>query len=103
MEIISKSYLSLFEIAARELLARPEKNKLLVVLSDGTPGDPGYCKAAIEKARKAGIKVSGIYFEIGECRRNPQFEKMYQKDFICCPLNELDGNLQRIMKKFSRS
>lgn len=90
-------------IATRELLARPERKKLLLVLSDGAPGNTNYCREAIAHARKQGIQVVGIYFEEGECRGNSTFEHMYQKDFICCPLNELDMNLNNVFKKFSRS
>ena len=88
-------------VATRELMARPEKKKLLIVLSDGTPADTALCKRSIEEARKKGIAVNGIYFEIGNCRSNNQFARMYEKDYICCPLNELDSNLVSIMKKFA--
>lgn len=95
------------KIAERELLARPERKKLLIVLSDGMPAEatPGCTKGAINEARKNGIQVNGIYFEEGETiRPSRQFLEMYgTRDGICCPLSELDGNLQKIMKKFSRS
>ena len=91
------------QIAERELLARPESKKLLIVLSDGAPGDTAYCKKAIEHARKAGIQVNGIYFEEGDYRDDQTFANMYLKDYVCCELKDLDGNLNKIMKKFSRS
>ena len=90
-------------VATRELMARPETKKLLLVLSDGTPGNTKYCHDAIASARKQGIQVIGIYFETGNCRSNPQFENMYEKDYICCPVSEIDENLEKIFKKFSKS
>lgn len=94
-------------IAERELLARPEQKKLLIVLSDGLPAEatPGCTKGAIERARSHGIQVNGIYFEEGSVMQpSRQFLDMYgERDGICCPLSELDTNLQMIMKKFSRS
>ena len=31
------------------------------------------------------------------------FREMYQKDFVCCRLSELDGELTKLLLKFSRS
>lgn len=91
------------QVAEKELLSRPESKKLLIVLSDGAPGDITGCHNAIEHARKAGIQVNGIYFEEGSYRDDKTFVYMYSKDYICCELKELDANLNKIMKKFSRS
>ena len=100
------------KIATKELLARPEQKKLLIVLSDGMPSEatPGFTKGAIEEARRQGIHVTGIYFEEGSCGRDAdQFKQMYGgkgagiNDAICCELSELDKNLEAVMKKFSRS
>ena len=98
-------------IATKELLARPEQKKLLLVLSDGMPAEasPGFTKGAIEAARKKGIQVSGIYFEEGRVGRDAhQFLSMYgdgtpSRDAICCPLSDLDTEVEKVMKKFSRS
>ena len=90
------------KIATRELLARKEKNKMLIVLSDGEPGDTELCKRAIADARKAGIEVHGIYFEEGAYVNNATFAYMYEKDYVCCRLDEIDQNLYPIMKRFSR-
>lgn len=94
------------QIATRELMKRPEKKKLLIVLSDGMPSEatPGYTKGAIDAARMKGIQVSGIYFEndrIGQ--EAEQFKQMYKKDYICCKASEIDQNLTKILMKFSRS
>lgn len=93
-------------IAARELSTRPEAKKMLVVLSDGMPTEAseGQTKSEIDKARKAGIKVCGIYFEEGDIGRDAAgFKAMYQRDYICCELSQLDKELSKIFKSFSRS
>ena len=88
-------------IAARELSKRPERKKLLLVLSDGAPASTGRCKGAIEQARAAGIRVTGIYFGGGGDPRT--FARMYEKDYICCEVSEIDRELQKAMLAFSRS
>lgn len=89
-------------IASRELMQRPERKKLLVVLSDGTPGDREKCREEIRKARKQGIEVHGIYFEENGYDAKA-FASMYEKDYVCCSLSELDGNLVSLIKKFAMS
>lgn len=91
-------------IAQRELLARPEEKKLLIVLSDGAPADTDATRKAISDTRKKGINVFGIYFEEGRVGSDAdEFRSMYQKDYVCCPLDEVDANLTKLMIKFSRS
>ncbi len=90
-------------IATRELLARKEKKKMLVILSDGAPGDCNLVRNAVRNARARGIKVCSIYFEEGYVTYNKTFEYMYEQDFICCPANEIDGNLIDIFQNFLRS
>ena len=92
------------QIATRELMARPESKKLLLVLSDGTPGNCSLVSTAVKQARQKGIIVKGIYFEEGSCVRNSTFTNMYgERDSVVCSLSELDQNMQDIFKKFSRS
>ena len=91
-------------VAQKELLARSEQKKMLIVLSDGAPGDIELTKRAIEETRKKGISVFGVYFENGRIGSDAKdFKYMYQKDYVCCPLSELDNALTRLMMKFSRS
>ena len=90
-------------IAQRELLKRPERRKLLIVLSDGAPSDVRATRRAIEATRKNGIDVFGIYFERGAVGPDADtFKHMYQKDFVCCSLEEVDENLSRLLYRFSR-
>lgn len=91
-------------IATRELMSRKERNRMLVVLSDGAPGDNEEIEAtrkAIEAARKKGIKVVGIYFEEGEVQYADDFVYMYQFDYITCAMNELESHLTKVIRKFS--
>ena len=92
------------DIAAKELLSRPERKKLLIVLSDGAPADSEATRIAIANARKKGITVFGIYFEQGEIGSQANtFKKMYEKDYVCVPANQIDDTLTKLMIKFSRS
>ena len=91
-------------IAQRELLSRPEEKKLLIVLSDGAPSSVEQTKAAIDETRKKGIGVYGIYFEEGRIGSDAkEFQYMYQKDYVCCELSDVDNQLTKLMIKFSRS
>lgn len=70
-------------VATEELLHRPERKKILIVLSDGLPS--AYEKNdgekdvndAVRKARKAGISVISIFF--GDDSERSAFVKMYEK------------------------
>ncbi len=92
------------QIATRELLARPEKNKLLVILSDGAPSNRNLVNEAVRDARRKGIEVYSIYFEEGEPDSYAEevMQNMYEKDFLICSLDELDSNLYKLFQKFSR-
>lgn len=91
------------QIATRELLKRPEARKMLCILSDGAPGNRNLVKSAVQKARKKGIEVYSIYFEEGSIGSNANdFKYMYEKDFVCCELSEVDEHLSKLFKKFSR-
>ena len=91
-------------IAQRELLSRPEEKKLLIVLSDGAPSSIEQTKQAIAATRKKGINLFGIYFEEGRIGSDAkEFQYMYEKDYVCCELANVDAELTKLMIKFSRS
>ena len=91
-------------IAQRELLKRPEEKKLLIVLSDGAPSSVEQTKQAVDETRKKGINVYSIYFEEGRIGSDAkEFQYMYQKDYVCCELSDVDMELTKLMIKFSRS
>ena len=91
-------------VAMEDLSKRPEKRKLLVVLSDGAPcyGGAEDVKAAVREARRRGITVVGIYFTDPEYGYDDSelFKEMYEKDYIICEPNEITSNLARVLKKF---
>ncbi len=96
-------------IATDELLARPEEEKLLVILSDGAPtnykeygqGEPDV-RDAVETARKKGVEVASIFFA-NDYQNNSEakaFEKMYQYNCVCTDPENITNELFRIIKTF---
>jgi cobalamin biosynthesis protein CobT len=78
------------EIAGRRLLARREKGKILMVLSDGAPscfGDTktlaAHLKKVVDNISKAGVNVIGIGIESTEVRR------FYPKSLVLNNVSEL--------------
>lgn len=94
-------------IATQELLKRNEEKKMLIVLSDGAPTDTDATHDRIVEARKAGIQVSGIYFEDGDI--DPEsyycnsFKEMYERDYVLCNADEIEENLAKILEGFAHS
>lgn len=96
-------------IATKELLSRPEKDKILIVLSDGIPTDyrggeaAGMrdVKEAVKEARKAGIFVVSIVFGTEEYRQasKDKYVYMYEKNIISCPPALISSNLIKILGK----
>lgn len=98
-------------VATKEILARPEKNKLLIVLSDGVPTDyPGGIPAGIKdvhsaviEARKSGVNVVAIYFGDDISDSNPDipvFKNMYEKNYIVSEPDFIAEPLLRVLKRF---
>jgi len=96
-------------IAKEELQARPEDDKLLIVLSDGAPTD--YVKVspeadvreAVKETRNAGIEVVGIFFA-DDWESNAEaegFKAMYGNiDSITCAPEDIAKNLVRVLQRF---
>lgn len=95
-------------IVSSELMKRPEKKKLLIVLSDGLPTDydsilEAYSdvEGAVKDAVKKGIEVFSIYF--GEPRTDiiRKFEEMYGdvRSITVAP-NQITDVLIKKMKRF---
>lgn len=67
-------------VAAKQLSMRPEKDKILIIASDGFPTeyrggfDEGIAdvKSAVEEARKAGIRTIGMYMYRATCSHTSQ-------------------------------
>ena len=96
-------------IATKELLGRSEKEKLLVVASDGTPscyqnyvGGMADVRDAVNEARKAGIKVVGIFFadDVNDCKEAKEFQSMYQFDCVCTVPEMIEDELTKVMTRF---
>lgn len=98
-------------VATEQLLARPEKDKILIIASDGLPssysgaidGASGTedVRNAVAEARKKGIKVVGMYmYHSGSDSRDfDQYQEMYREDYIMATMDDIEKELTRIMKK----
>ena len=96
-------------VATQELLARSERKKILVILSDGMPTEYSSEAAgrkdvhdAVEKARKEGIFVVSIFF--GEEQRTQEiqnFRDMYERNCIITRPDLITDELIRILKNFA--
>lgn len=88
-------------IAVAELLKRPEKDKTLIVLSDGLPDSRERTKVAIKHARNKGINVIGIMFGDESFRIDnlPDYKDMYQKNIIATRVDKIANQLTLILKE----
>jgi len=96
-------------VATKELLKRPEKDRILIIFSDGLPSDynGGYkegmadVKNAIKEARKAGIFVVSIIFGSDDFRdyNMESYRYMYEKNIISCDPQNITNQLTRMLKK----
>ena len=94
-------------VATKQLLSRPEKEKILIVASDGLPSDYSYgesgiedVKSAVADARSKGIKVIGMYmYSYADDRTFQQYHEMYAPDYLMVTMDEIEKELTRIMKR----
>ena len=95
-------------VATQELLARSEKNKLLIVISDGLPSayngrQTGMkdVQEAVKAARKYGIKVVSMYLSSDVSAADTKaFQEMYETNAIVTTPENMEQELVRIMKRF---
>lgn len=96
-------------IATQELLSRSEKQKLLIVLSDGTPSasNMSYKSGvadvtdAVAEAKEQGIKVVGIYFADNLCDKEvDSYKKMYGDEIIATTPDRIEQELIKLLKNF---
>ena len=95
-------------IATQELMARPERKKLLIVLSDGLPsnynGSPtgkDDVRSAVDIAIRSGISVISIYFGGDYEDVTRTFAWMYGENrSIVCDPDRLTEQLSKKMKQF---
>lgn len=95
-------------VATKELEKRPEKDKILIILSDGLPSSYHYeeeamndVKLAVKEARKKGIQVFMIMFGPKESRDEyaDSYRAMYEKNIISCEPENIATNLSRLITK----
>lgn len=88
-------------VATRELMKRPEKDKILIILSDGLPPSIEDTKEAIKEARSKRIHVVGIMFGSEQFRKTnfPQYKEMYQKNIIATSPKNIPNKLTTVLKK----
>jgi len=91
------------EVAAHELMLRPEEKKLLVIFSDGAPCCELFeVRQAVEKARKNGIFVVSLFFgdqSFIEQNRDT-YEDMYGKYFIGVTPENIGKEFIKFLKIF---
>lgn len=93
------------KIAERELEARPEKNKMLILITDesGDCAESGLNRA-IREIRTNGIQLVGVYIEYDMTDEDKQsFYYLFDnKDALAISPNELTDSLLPIVKDFTR-
>lgn len=95
-------------VATAELMKRPERNKLLIVLSDGLPSaydsdqrGQADVRKSVREARKNGVNVVSICFG-SEAHREytmDTYKAMYQTSIISCDTQNISSELIRVLKK----
>lgn len=88
--------------ASAQLLKRPEKQKMLIVISDGESAYPDYVTKAVKYARKNKIFLVSLFIGAPEVvkQKRAAFEKMYEKYFSCCTPDELAAVMVSYIKIF---
>ncbi|TCK01341.1 UNVERIFIED_ORG: von Willebrand factor type A domain-containing protein [Anoxybacillus amylolyticus] len=95
-------------VAAKELLKRPEKEKVLIVLSDGLPVEYSSeqealddVKKAVKEARKSGVHVIAMMFGDEEFRVShvEKYKYMYENSIINCRPEHIPSQLSRVLRR----
>ena len=81
----------------KNLLSRPGRNKLMLVVTDGSPDELDWTRQSLVSARKAGIEVVTIF--IGGCGFNiPQFKDVCK----CVDVPNEEELQQRMLEEIAR-
>lgn len=89
--------------ASMQLLKRPEKNKLLIVIGDGEIPCPENVKKVIQWSRKQGIFIVFVFIsESQEKLRSMEgrIKEVYEKMYTLCEPEKISDVLVNYMKKF---
>ena len=95
-------------VATKQLMERPEEEKILIVASDGMPtaydGEPYGSmdvKAAVQDARRKGIRVVGMYmFSDADDDSFIDYSDMYERDYLFTNVENIEEELSKLLKKF---
>ncbi|WP_284141179.1 VWA domain-containing protein [Virgibacillus sp. LDC-1] len=96
-------------VATKELETRTEKNKFIIVFTDGEPAAANYhengivdTNKAVYEARKKGIEVIGIFLADGEIQENDDqmMQNIYGRERLMIPnITELPAYFTPLLKK----
>lgn len=99
-------------VATRELLQRPERDKILFVFSDGLPSDyrGGYeggmndVASAVKEARDKGIMVVSAVMGSSDFRESniQNYVRMYGNNVVSCEPSEMGAKIINVMRKIIR-
>ena len=92
-------------IAERELEARPEKNKMLILITDESGDCAGAgLNEAIKEIRTNGVQLVGVYIEYDMTDADKQsfYQLFDNKDALAIDPGELTDSLLPIVKNFTR-
>ena len=83
--------------STKSLLSRPGMNKLMLVVTDGSPDELDWTRQSLVSARKAGIEVVTLF--IGGCGFNiPQFKDVCK----CVDVPDEEALQQRMLEEIAR-
>lgn len=80
-------------VAARELLARPESRKAMIVLTDGDPHNRPQAKLMIDYLARSGVEIYGIGIQ------STSVEGLFPEYGVISDLGELSGVLIGLLKR----
>lgn len=94
------------KVGTLEILKRPERRKILIVLSDGLPTEPSSVrgqkevKEAVRQARQDGVIVIAIAFGSEQSMRKNEevYREMYQKGIIMVQPDQIHKELAKFIK-----
>ena len=78
----------------QELAVRPERHRVVLVMTDGVPNNQAVVRRQIRKAAEAGIWVVGVGIGTGTRRG---VEKLFPLN-VCCEIADLPGELMRVLE-----
>ena len=97
-------------VATSQLLQRPEKDKILIIASDGFPccytdWEFGFedTRNAVQEARRAGIKTIGMYMFHDQNEHDFEvYSNMYAPEILFASLDEIEVELELVLKRLFR-